>query len=527
VSGFINRYFTPTALLTFFIATFTIMSFGCRLLPDYGNDSQTNSIGVAAISGMIVKNIPDNSRRPGSLPALVPADLSGTVAIANAEVWLESLSDVPGFRTTTDASGTYIFHNVPAGEYRVIVKYVDPETGLTMKNRSSQVSVSESPELVEAPDMVAKPAKNIVAGQLRDAEGNFLPEGTVLTLWGESFQVGPDGIFTSPPLPDSFLEAEIFVQSVAGKTPVSFSAPFVSEIAPAFVEFKIGTTTTGNHAPGVILSALVNDKPVTRVNPGTIVVIRAIGRDDDNGHKENLVPVWAATVGSLAAGTSSFEKLWTAPDFQTVATITVEVKDPENATGSASLPILVGIDNPSLVDTARPETTITSSVLQVLNSEPFTVTVTFNEPVIGFELEDLVLLNGYADNLKVLSADKIFSVRVTPLNAGNVDVAVAENAVRDVGGNNNRASSVVSVKNSILPVIASMNPVSAAAGASVTITGTGFTGATSVTFGGTAATTISVDSPTSITAQIPAGSGVVSVIVITPSGSSNSISFSY
>jgi RND family efflux transporter MFP subunit len=68
-------------------------------------------------------------------------------------------------------------------------------------------------------------------------------------------------------------------------------------------------------------------------------------------------------------------------------------------------------------------------------------------------------------------------------------------------------------------------------GTIVTITGTGFTGATAVNFGATAATSFAVDSATSITAVSPAqGPGTVDVIVATAGGTSATSSadlFSY
>ena len=72
------------------------------------------------------------------------------------------------------------------------------------------------------------------------------------------------------------------------------------------------------------------------------------------------------------------------------------------------------------------------------------------------------------------------------------------------------------------PTVTSLTPNSGttAGGTAVTITGTGFTGATGVTFGGVAATNVSVISSTSITATTPAGSaGTASVVVTTPAGS--------
>ena len=55
------------------------------------------------------------------------------------------------------------------------------------------------------------------------------------------------------------------------------------------------------------------------------------------------------------------------------------------------------------------------------------------------------------------------------------------------------------------PAITTAAPVSGAAGASVTLTGSNFTGADAVTFGATEATDFTVDSDTKITAKVPAG----------------------
>jgi hypothetical protein len=72
------------------------------------------------------------------------------------------------------------------------------------------------------------------------------------------------------------------------------------------------------------------------------------------------------------------------------------------------------------------------------------------------------------------------------------------------------------------PTVTGLSPSSGpgAGGTSVTITGTGFTGATAVDFGTTAATSFTVNSATSITAMSPAGTGTVNVTVTTPSGTS-------
>ena len=73
------------------------------------------------------------------------------------------------------------------------------------------------------------------------------------------------------------------------------------------------------------------------------------------------------------------------------------------------------------------------------------------------------------------------------------------------------------------PAVTGISPTSgtAAGGTQVEITGTGFTGATGVKFGGTAATGVSVNSDTDITATAPAGpAGPVDVTVTGPGGPS-------
>lgn len=59
----------------------------------------------------------------------------------------------------------------------------------------------------------------------------------------------------------------------------------------------------------------------------------------------------------------------------------------------------------------------------------------------------------------------------------------------------------------------------AAGNTAVTLTGTGFTGATGATFGGSAGTTFVVVSATSITVRTPAHAvGAVTVVVLSPNG---------
>ncbi|MER5358062.1 IPT/TIG domain-containing protein [Streptomyces sp. NPDC002785] len=77
------------------------------------------------------------------------------------------------------------------------------------------------------------------------------------------------------------------------------------------------------------------------------------------------------------------------------------------------------------------------------------------------------------------------------------------------------------------PVTTTSSPFSGPAGTVVTLTGTGFTNATAVAFGGTPAASFTVVSATEITAVAPAGAGTVQITVTTPDGTSSGKGFTY
>ena len=72
------------------------------------------------------------------------------------------------------------------------------------------------------------------------------------------------------------------------------------------------------------------------------------------------------------------------------------------------------------------------------------------------------------------------------------------------------------------PVISSFTPTNGPAGTQVVITGSNFIGTPSVTFGGTAATVLTVNSSTQITATVPSGASSGPITVTTPNGQASS-----
>ena len=70
------------------------------------------------------------------------------------------------------------------------------------------------------------------------------------------------------------------------------------------------------------------------------------------------------------------------------------------------------------------------------------------------------------------------------------------------------------------PAVTSTSPKSGGVATAVTVTGSGFTGATSVRFGGNTATAMTVVSDAQIIATSPPGSGTVDITVVGPAGTS-------
>ncbi|WP_432587038.1 IPT/TIG domain-containing protein [Streptomyces sp. HD1123-B1] len=123
-----------------------------------------------------------------------------------------------------------------------------------------------------------------------------------------------------------------------------------------------------------------------------------------------------------------------------------------------------------------------------------------------------------ATSFTVVSATQITAV--APAGTGNVQITV----VTPGGTSNGVAYSFTSA-----PVLSSVSPTQGppAGGNTVTLTGSGFTGATAVLFGSTPATSFTVVSSTQITATAPPGTGTVQVTVVTPGGTSNGVGYTY
>ncbi|MFI6310802.1 IPT/TIG domain-containing protein, partial [Nocardia fusca] len=123
-----------------------------------------------------------------------------------------------------------------------------------------------------------------------------------------------------------------------------------------------------------------------------------------------------------------------------------------------------------------------------------------------------------ATSFTVDSATQITAV--APAGTGTVQITVTT-----VGGTSNGVAYTYVAVPTLATVVPNVGPV--AGGTTVVLTGAGLAGASAVTFGGTPATSFTVNSATQITAVAPAGTGTVPVTVTTAGGTSNGVGYTY
>ncbi len=300
-----------------------VLSFaGCR---NGLSDNESNFIVSrnSSISGTISQSA-NPSVRANGLPA------------AHAKVWLEQRPDLFAF---TDAAGRYLISGIPAGVFKVVVRFSQGTTVFKVRSISTTINPNENKNC----DLVAVEAKNKVKGTLKNEDGSDLPPGTKLYLWGEEFTVQEDGSFETPPLPD-FQNIEDAINEII----VNFGLPSQVRLPVTFgsggqtqkVEFFVPATPDRVELLPRVSLINVSVKPnEDGVLPNTNSTVRAIFFPENPEKIE-----WVASKGSLGqninVSSTQIERVWTAPENAGLATITVSVTN-EGKTVNAALPILI------------------------------------------------------------------------------------------------------------------------------------------------------------------------------------------
>jgi len=234
------------------IAVLALVIAGCG---GGGGGGSSEPIKVRTLSGTVYAPVaPPASLQPSisstSLPLSGSLLAAGGSPVANAKVWLEGYRDVPA--QYTDASGTYRFVGVAADEHFVVSSF--EYLGKTYKQRTRAL-VQTSDIDVTVPILSLEEATQILTGVLKDSTGTVLPAGTEMMLWGEVFTIGSNGSFSTPALPGSIDQAELFVKLPGATSFTGFHGPFTGGTTPAFIEQTVLPPDSGNRAPSGALLA--------------------------------------------------------------------------------------------------------------------------------------------------------------------------------------------------------------------------------------------------------------------------------
>ncbi|MFT7007235.1 MAG: hypothetical protein ACJAXJ_001749 [Colwellia sp.] len=92
-------------------------------------------------------------------------------------------------------------------------------------------------------------------------------------------------------------------------------------------------------------------------------------------------------------------------------------------------------------DITQPTITISGSAVPI--NAPFTATLTLSEVVTGFALADITVTNGHASNF--VGSGSVYTVTITPIENGVVNIDVAADVTQDSAGNNNSAATQYNV----------------------------------------------------------------------------------
>jgi gliding motility-associated-like protein len=305
----------------------------------------------------------------------------------------------------------------------------------------------------------------------------------------------------------SIIEMSLDGTSYASSLTLPMTAGTVNTTT-VYIRFKGGSSAqsfTGTNARTLRISSGLSNTPIYRLSTslsGTILALPTISGT-------NSITV-GGTATLSATTTAAASSPWVSSN-TAVATVNSSGVVTGIAGGTTTLTYTnSGGCQATYTVTVSPPPTITSFTP---TSGAIGSTVTFTGT--NFTGATAVSFNGTAaTTFSATNATTLTATVPTGATTGTI-------AVTTPGGTATSATSFTVVP---VPTITSFTPTTATTGATVTLTGTNFTGATAVSFNGTAATSFTVVSATSITVTVPSGASTGTITVTTAGGTATSAS---
>ena len=152
------------------------------------------------------------------------------------------------------------------------------------------------------------------------------------------------------------------------------------------------------------------------------------------------IVVGNGTSGNFVVVSTTVYTFDVTPISQGVVTVDIATDVAQDITGNGNI---AATRLSRLYDTISPTVTLTSTTYNLTNASPIPVTATFNEPVSGFVIGDIVVSNGTTGNFTAVST-AVYTFDVTPASQGVVSVDIAAGVAQDSAGNGNTAATQLS-----------------------------------------------------------------------------------
>ena len=186
-------------------------------------------------------------------------------------------------------------------------------------------------------------------------------------------------------------------------------------------------------------SVRITDVPET-LQTGVFSVTVTFSEDMTGFTATDLTLTPTGTAGATVTVTGSGSTYTTQITPTGTGSLTIQVPENVATDGEGNLNTASTVHTVG-VDTDRPSVTITD-VPKALQTDVFSVTLTFSEDVTGFTATDLTLTStGTASaTVTVTGSGSIYTAQITPAETGSLSIQVPENAATDISGNLSTAS---------------------------------------------------------------------------------------
>ncbi len=231
------------------------------------------------------------------------------------------------------------------------------------------------------------------------------------------------------------------VEDVADNAVVAASATFTVDAAAPTVTF---VPADGDVVTDVDTDVLVQfDEPVRQANNDPLdaaAAAAAVELKKVNGDGTDLAGTGQVRINNdkTVITMDPANPLETGSQY----TVTLRASTVEDAHGNEIGSARTSTFTVGTVDTAAPTLTLTGVPAYINDTDAFTVTLTFNEAVTGFIIDDVSVSNARLSGWATTTPGLVFNVAVTPDGSGDVTITVQVNSAEDLAGNPGPAAAV-------------------------------------------------------------------------------------